>query len=642
MAAPQVKWTAPAPMWPTVSSNGQSIFRQPAILRFATDDFMDEFMNTIAVNPARLGQWKAEAETWRGPATSPIPVKTLPTFAQRVHRMRLNIEAASQGNAPVKTISDEEVIPAGDFKLYQPAHRRFYLITAGLVCTLPGLPDRLLDFNQDEKTSFVIRRLQPHQQGEKPTENLLSEFDEYAFVLSSSGNYWQYMGPVSNDPLSPTQILADGEERHSLFGVTYGENGRSRRILAGMIPVGKREEFVGAPIITTGETGASDLASILPDARSIDFQAAVIQPWNALIDLEGSVQRRFSTLEADLTAAAVEGDEYEAATNEKEEFLDQTHIQIQGSSWFILLDFADYLHKYLSDDFWTSLTTPATLNLSPGESTLLANLESLSANGQTLANALANIGDYRAKLENEEDAYDGTGDDWPDLFSLVDAGLLAPLKVGKDPLANLVTWVIDALADNETPANTPALPLATQQMDVDQSQPAWYIIRCVFERPQCTEQGAYIFSEPTEPFQIASFFDPDAPARPIRISMPLDTSPAGLRKFSKNTAFVLSDILACQLERTGNLTLGDLVLSVLPWPFHKALPEADADSCSKNPENRFGMICTLSIPIITICALILLMIIVAVLDSIFKWLPYIIMCFPLPSLEGKNPIEDTT
>jgi hypothetical protein len=48
------------------------------------------------------------------------------------------------------------------------------------------------------------------------------------------------------------------------------------------------------------------------------------------------------------------------------------------------------------------------------------------------------------------------------------------------------------------------------------------------------------------------------------------------------------------------------------------------------------MLCTLSIPIITICALILLIIIVLLLDIIFKWIPYLIFCLPLPGLKAKD------
>jgi hypothetical protein len=135
---------------------------------------------------------------------------------------------------------------------------------------------------------------------------------------------------------------------------------------------------------------------------------------------------------------------------------------------------------------------------------------------------------------------------------------------------------------------------------------------------------------------MAGFFDPDAPARPIRIPLPIDTSPAGLRKFDKNTAFMISDMLCGQIKRAKGLSFGDLVLSVLPWPFHKDLPVPEAGPCKSDAGMQFGMICTLSIPIITICALILLMIIVSLLDIIFRWIPYFIVCFPLPGFKAKK------
>ncbi|HEY9814832.1 MAG TPA: hypothetical protein V6D20_03365, partial [Candidatus Obscuribacterales bacterium] len=107
-----------------------------------------------------------------------------------------------------------------------------------------------------------------------------------------------------------------------------------------------------------------------------------------------------------------------------------------------------------------------------------------------------------------------------------------------------------------------------------------------------------------------------------------------LRKFSKNAMFVISDALACQIEVARKLTLGDLVLSVLPWPFHRKLPNPRTGAC-KTKGIDIGKLCTLSIPIITICALILLIIMVLVLDYIFKWVPYLIFCLPLPGLNAK-------
>ncbi len=175
------------------------------------------------------------------------------------------------------------------------------------------------------------------------------------------------------------------------------------------------------------------------------------------------------------------------------------------------------------------------------------------------------------------------------------------------------------------------VPLAAQT-PIKMDDSGWFVIRCVFERPNCLPGTVALLSAPTSPFQMAGFFDPDAPARPIRIALPIDTSPAGLRKFDKNTAFMISDVLCGQVRRAKGLGFVDLVLSVLPWPFHKDLSMPDTGPC----ENRIGMICSLSIPIITICALILLTIIVSLLDIIFHWLPYFILCFPLPKFGGKK------
>jgi hypothetical protein len=160
-------------------------------------------------------------------------------------------------------------------------------------------------------------------------------------------------------------------------------------------------------------------------------------------------------------------------------------------------------------------------------------------------------------------------------------------------------------------------------------------VRYVYVRRDCGPLHPPVLSAPSEPFQLAGFFDVDAPARPIRISLPVDVSPAGLRKFNRNTAFVMSDMLCGQVQRAKGLGLVDLVLSVLPWPLHKPLDVGSGGPC-QNSAGNIGMICSLSIPIITICALILLMIIVSLLDMIFRWMPYFVMCFPIPGLKGKK------
>jgi hypothetical protein len=216
----------------------------------------------------------------------------------------------------------------------------------------------------------------------------------------------------------------------------------------------------------------------------------------------------------------------------------------------------------------------------------------------------------------------------------------ATIQAARASIDKLVALVVRALP-KDTTEPTPSLPLAARPR-VD-TREGWFVMRCVFEQPHCGPLQPPVVSAPTKPFQLAGFFDPDAPARPIRIALPIDTSPAGLRKFDRNTAFMISDVLCGQIQRLKSLTFGDLVRSVLPWPFHKDLSVPDTGPCTAqgNASLQLGMMCSLSIPIITICALILLIIIVNLLDIIFRWVPYFIMCFPLPGFKAKSPAAGT-
>jgi hypothetical protein len=62
----------------------------------------------------------------------------------------------------------------------------------------------------------------------------------------------------------------------------------------------------------------------------------------------------------------------------------------------------------------------------------------------------------------------------------------------------------------------------------------------------------------------------------------------------------------------------------------------DGDVGAPDAGISFGVICSLSIPIITICALILLMIMVSLLDIIFRWVPFFMLCLPVPRLKAKE------
>ena len=76
---------------------------------------------------------------------------------------------------------------------------------------------------------------------------------------------------------------------------------------------------------------------------------------------------------------------------------------------------------------------------------------------------------------------------------------------------------------------------------------------------------------------------------------------------------------------------------MLPLPLHKDLNVGDMRPC---PDGGLGMICSFSLPIITICALILLMIIVKLLDIVFRWMPFFQICLPVPKFDAKGNEHD--
>src|SRR5215216_4588691 len=97
-----VQWTAPAPLWPAAAAAGASsarrgALRRPAILRFASDSFMEDVLKLLENDPARLAELVAQPETWRGPLRAPAPVEVAPKFALPLQRQRL--AAARRGDA---------------------------------------------------------------------------------------------------------------------------------------------------------------------------------------------------------------------------------------------------------------------------------------------------------------------------------------------------------------------------------------------------------------------------------------------------------------------------------------------------------------------------------------------------------------
>jgi hypothetical protein len=630
----RVEWTAASPTWPLLTNGtdpaAARAFNRPSILRFATDSFMDDFVAMLDVDPMRLGEFAARPETWRGPAASVTPTPPVPPFARALQRRRLN-EMRRTSSPRAVAIASLANAQAPVLKLYQPAHQRYYLVAASLVCQLPGLPDRAIDPAQDERATFVIRRLLPKPGIAHPTADPATA-DELAFVIDASGHGWR--------PVTSAGALVPGEEQLPLSPITYrGDDGRKRRVLSGLVPVSRREAYLGAS--PRDQQSASTPAAAAPtDSRMTLLQQQITEPWRQLSD-------RAATIESILRKARDE--DPNPSRSEREQTRKDAREQIQTVSWYVLLDLAKFLESQLSN-VWAALNGAA-VALSTAETALVAAIDATmftkDSSTRSLRSALIAIRAREAQLERVTTPYTEGSRAWPpELFPLATIrsteelspriGDLAPPPIervsGLTPsgLESLVRAALPASAS----AGAPTPPIATRPL-LAPSDPGWFVIRCVYERPHCGPFAPPAVSEATDVFQLAGFFDPDAPARPIRIGLPVDVSPAGLRKFDKNTAFMVSDMLCGHIQRMKGVTLGDLVRSVLPWPLHKDLPVSAGGPCS-DAAGCVGMMLSISIPIVTIAALLLVMIIVNLLDTILRWMPYFMVAFPVPGFCSKE------
>mgnify|MGYP001801482884 CR=1 FL=1 len=119
------------------------------------------------------------------------------------------------------------------------------------------------------------------------------------------------------------------------------------------------------------------------------------------------------------------------------------------------------------------------------------------------------------------------------------------------------------------------------------------------------------WSEPSEPFTIRPWYD-NSLAPPVQVPLPDLLSDKNLLKQLKpNVAFNIPAGLFNQIE---GMTLQDLLEGKKPASGGLGI----------------GWICGFNIPIITICAFIVLNIFLVLLNFIFGWLPFIKICVPIP------------
>jgi hypothetical protein len=598
---------------------------------------------------------------------------------------------------PSASVISDEQLP---LKLYQASQKRHYLVTASLICDEPGLPDCEPELSRREKASFVLRRVMPPEENagaplsqwdeyafipstrgnawrrigryeSSPTRTLIAGEEQLPMFPVTFDSHCGYNRRLLNGTIPVSR-------REQWVGAALG--GDVGAVETTSLDVGKslpamlfqtdvvapwkllleQAEFKKSAADKNSSAAAQEDRKRLLRTAHDELQTG---SWYVLLDFARFLQARLPNIWQVLTKPAM------AETLAEDEQALLNVLRNSRLSWQLVfrlltgkketdsLTLAEQqlwavLPYIASGDganfpgqewqWWTALMVPT-----PNPRYNCGHMK------WSLAHALVAIAGAEEGLESVDttfNRFDENGtlltvdERWPDfLFPLADPDLDAPLPaVNAAELAGLSGLekkqrAVDVLAkmiEALLPAGEPVEELI-DSVPVGDPRDVWFVIRCVYERPHCGPLFQARVSAPTQRFLMAPFFDPDAPARPVRIPMPLDISPAGLRKYQKNTGFVISDMLCGKIKRIRQLTFGDLVLSVLPWPFHKDLPNvSDTGPCGA-PDN-FGMICSLSIPIVTLVALILMMIMVALFDLFFRWIPYLFICLPIPGLKGKG------
>jgi hypothetical protein len=545
-----LEWVTAAPLWEraagapgtTLDDARRARMQRPALLRFASDRFMDDLAGLLATDPDRVVDHEAQ----------PVSFRPLPP-GHPGEQAKLDV-----------------------LKLYQPAHGDFYLVAATLVCRRIGLPDHLVHPERRERVSFVLRRVD-------------EDGGEAAWVndpKAPKGHRWD---PV---PDGEEAALRPQEDLRPLFGMPYHERpGRTRRLYAGLIPTASVEAERNAVLAAPSEQGGAPSGKGGPP---LDASGTPYDPRRVALDLH--VIGPLKSLRTEVPPP----DEPDA--KKRGDILDEVRAYKVDAARFLLVELAQWLAEN-HDATWKALTGGG------AGGTLATRLRQHDAQtGVRWSKAILDAWAQRDAIFGE----DGT----PTLDLDLEKG-------GEPDVDTFRDWLIDGLSQ-PPPAPDPeaaAAQAATGEPRTELGAGSGFVpklsssdrfrLRCVYQRPECAPLHPDLVSAPSEDFAIASFYDVDAPARPLTIGLPIDTSVRDLRKFKRNVTVALSDELRRQMTRVTDM---------------KALV---AGTVGAGEAPSVGLLCSFSIPIITICALILLMIMVNLLNIVFRWLPFFQICFPI-------------
>lgn len=523
------------------------------------------------------GQWRAPAPLWdrtADPAPALLRFDTDDWMPRLLTTLATTPASIADALAAVETwqrprVGADAAAADGDqvLPLYQPAQGRFYAVAATLACPRYGLPDRIVDRDLDESVGFLLRRV--------------VGADEWGIDTSGAWHRATESG------------LVDDEEVHPLVAVSHPGTHGPRRLLLGLVPVSARERLQAAdPAPEEDATGAGSPPhdpGPLADPRVAGLIADVVVPLSqAFADTGG--------LDAAEVAAGMRESVFFAAL-ELARLLDAERGAGPALALDALLDAAFVPGTGIHHVSWREALAVVVASAEGSPTLDFDAAGPRPVRDRTVAelrDAVERLGVVAHVDPEQQHLTVAVAEALRPRVPLLGAAA-ATAEVG--PLREAVELSGPAL---DLPTRPAAAPVHQQP-----SGPT-YVVRCVHRRPRCPAPLDVTLSAPSRGVRLAGFFDTDAPARPVRITLPGDTSLQSLRRSPKPVSVVLGRQLKDQLRRASTVM----------------------DAPDSSPGGQIDWVMQLSIPIITICALLLLTIIVHVLHVVFWWLPAFVRWVP--------------
>lgn len=581
-----VKWVQPSLFW----SQNSPMQTTPFLAEFDTDQFMPKFLDMMAGKTSI-----ALAQPTDGIFT-PI-VEGLP-------------------NGPAQQT----------FKLYLPFHRRYYLVTGSLVCRHLGLPDHTVNRKDGEKVSFVLRRFiavngVPVEHGWIDKGQRKGWHPVAANTLLTDEER-QPMNPVKVQPQPSTRTpsFQDMRARSSALA-------EQRVIYHGYVPASSREKYItpevnATQLIQDAITNSASTAQPMIDPRLDEITTRVIGLWFQLTTAKPEDQPLSKKPPPPLLPPP------------------PGPLTLEEMSLLLLADLGDFLQTNLAEVFnalitQTNLTSTGTFT---DREALLVSLRQIqitfyaggvvNSTGQPLSldKALTN-------LKNVLGLAHGPGTEPVDDYNVLrvtfpggaqPADYLRPpppfppdsgVPAGTKDAGTLYKLFKAALAEdrNHKKIWLTLPPEVTEMVKIEPQNGTAYFLRLVYEHSPCDP----VLSDPSPAFTFAKFFDPNAPARPVRIELP-SIKPKDLRAYKRGVGLQFSPELNNLINRVNTKML-------------QGGPLSPVDPNGANVSIAF--ICSFSISITFLVAIIVMFIFLILFNIIFWWMAFIRICFPIPILK---------